>query len=158
MIWLRSGAISLDGYDSKMRKLSRCIPTVSNGTIPATKQEFFFTNVASVQSITDAALFGFWLILLPWMFTLSCLHYHLLFLIKIFFSNVYISVNTIFEYSYLFFVWEVSHPSGTSATGGMKGGHPKCVEVRTGGEGYHVLCVSTYSLFMLLSYGVLFYL
>ena len=39
--------------------------TVSNGTIVATKQEFFFTKVALVQSITDIVLLGFWLILLP---------------------------------------------------------------------------------------------
>ena len=33
--------ISSDSYGSKMRKLSRCKPTVSNETIPATKHEFF---------------------------------------------------------------------------------------------------------------------
>ena len=27
------------------------------------------------------------------------------------------------------------------ATGGMKGGHPKCVQVRTGGDGYRASCV-----------------
>ena len=37
----------------------------------ATKQEFFFTNVAPVQSITDTVLLGFWLILFPWMFISS---------------------------------------------------------------------------------------
>ena len=30
--------ISLDGYGSKIRKVSRCKPTVSNETILATKQ------------------------------------------------------------------------------------------------------------------------
>ena len=39
-MWLRSGAISLDGYDSKIWKVSRCRPTVLNETILATKQEF----------------------------------------------------------------------------------------------------------------------
>ena len=33
--------------------------TVSNETILATKQGFFFTKVAPVQSITDIALLGF---------------------------------------------------------------------------------------------------
>ena len=51
--------ISLDGYDSKIRKVSRCRPTVSNETILATKQEPFFTKVASVQSITDIVLLDF---------------------------------------------------------------------------------------------------
>ena len=38
--------ISLDGYGSKIRKVSRCRPTVSNETILATKQEFSFTKAA----------------------------------------------------------------------------------------------------------------
>ena len=42
--------------------------TVSNETILATKQEFFFTKVAPGQSITDIVLFGLSLILLPGMF------------------------------------------------------------------------------------------
>ena len=51
--------ISLDGYGSKIRKVSRCRPTVSNETILATKQEFFFTKVAPLQSITDIIILGF---------------------------------------------------------------------------------------------------
>ena len=42
--------------------------TVSNETILATKQEFFFTKVAPVNNITDIALLGFSLKLLPGMF------------------------------------------------------------------------------------------
>ena len=42
--------------------------TISNETILATKQEFFFTKVAPVQSITDIVLLGFSLTLLPGMF------------------------------------------------------------------------------------------
>ena len=49
----------LDGYVSKIRKVSRCRPTVSNETILATKQEFLFTIVAPVRSIDDIALLGF---------------------------------------------------------------------------------------------------
>ena len=51
--------ISLDGYDSKIWKVSRCKHTLSNGTVLATKEEFFFTIVAPVQSITDIVLLGF---------------------------------------------------------------------------------------------------
>ena len=56
--------ISLDGHDSKIRKVSRCRTTVSN-KILATKQEFFFTKEAPVQSISDTALLAFCLMLLP---------------------------------------------------------------------------------------------
>ena len=34
----------LDGCDSKIQKVSRCRPTVSNETTEATKQENFFTK------------------------------------------------------------------------------------------------------------------
>ena len=49
----------MDNNGSKIRKVSRYRPTVSNETILATKQEFFFTKVAPVQSITDIVLLGF---------------------------------------------------------------------------------------------------
>ena len=133
-MWLRSSTIYLDGYGSKIRKVSGCRPTVSNETILATKQEFFFTKVAPVQSMTDIVPLGFWLLLLP-LNVCFILHYHFR---KEFFLNIYISVNTIFECSYLFFGWEIGHPLSTYATGGMEGvGHPKCVQVRTRREGYH---------------------
>ena len=51
--------ISLDGYDSKIWKVTRCRPTLSNETILVTKQEFFFTKVAPMQSITDIVLLCF---------------------------------------------------------------------------------------------------
>ena len=51
--------IYLDNNGSKIRKVSKCRPTVQNETILATKQEFFFTKVAPVQSITDIELLGF---------------------------------------------------------------------------------------------------
>ena len=44
-----------------MLKVSRCRPTVSNGTILATTQEFFFTKVAPAQSITDILLLAFFI-------------------------------------------------------------------------------------------------
>ena len=95
-----------------------------------------------VQSITDIVLLGFWLILLPWMLVLS--HTTIYFLINIFFRNVYINVNTTFEYSHSFFGWEIGHPLNRYATEEMERGHQKCVQVRTGGEGYHALFVRTH--------------
>ena len=129
--------ISLDRYCSKTRKVSRCRPAVSNETILAINQEFFFINVALVQSITNLVLLGFWLMLLPWLFILSCTTIY--FFIKNFFSTVYISVNTILECSYLCFGWEIRYPLSTYTTRGIKGvGHLKCVQVQTGGGGWKI--------------------
>ena len=116
--------ISLDGYVSEIQKVSRCRPKVSNETIPATKLEFFFKKVTPV---TDTVILGFWLIILPWMFISS--YTTIYFFIKIFFSNVYISVNLIFKCSYLLFGWEIGHPLSMYATGGMEEGHPKPISV-----------------------------
>ena len=60
--------ISLNRYGSKIRKVSRCKAIVSNEATLEATQEFFFAKVAPVQSITDIALLGFCLILLPRMF------------------------------------------------------------------------------------------
>ena len=132
--------IFLDGYGSKIRKISRCRPTVSNETILATKQEFFFTKVAPVQSITDIVLLGFWLILLPWMFISS--YTTIYFFVKNCFWNVYISVNKIFECSYLVFGWQTGHPLSTYATERMEESHPKCVQLSTRGKRVsHLVCM-----------------
>ena len=48
--------MSLDGYSSKIRKVSRCIPTVSNQIILGIELEFLFTKAAPIQSITDIVL------------------------------------------------------------------------------------------------------
>ena len=45
--------------NSKFKNIEFHDFAVSNETILATKQEFFFTKVAPVQSITDIALLGF---------------------------------------------------------------------------------------------------
>ena len=127
----------MDGYSSKIRKVSGCRPTVSNETILATEQEFFFTKEAPVQIITDIALLGFWFILLPYMFISS--YTTICFFVNKIFSSVYISVNTIFQRSYLFLDWEISHALSACATGRMEGeNHPKCVQE---GEEYHASCV-----------------
>ena len=52
-------------------------------------------------------------------------------------------MNTIFECSYLLFAWEKGHPFSMYVTRGMGMGHPKCLQTRTGGEGYHASCVHT---------------
>ena len=52
-------------------------PAVSNETILVTKQEFFFTNVAPVQSLADIVLLHFWSMLFSWMFisSYSAIHF-----------------------------------------------------------------------------------
>ena len=84
---------------------------------------------------------GFSLILLPGMF----ISYYTIiyFFVKNFFSNVYISVNTIFECSYLSFGWEIGHPLSMYVTRRIEWGHPKCLKMRTGGEGYQASRVRT---------------
>ena len=69
---------------------------------------------------------SFWLILLPWMFVSS--YTTIYFFVKNFFSNVYISENSLFE-CYLFFDWETDNPFNTNTTWGMEGGYPKFVQV-----------------------------
>ena len=93
--------MSLCRYGSKIQKVSRYRPTVSNETIPATNQEFFFTKLAPLQSRIDIALFDFLINTAP----LHVISFYniIYFFVKKFFLNVSISVNTIFECSYLFF-------------------------------------------------------
>ena len=138
----------MDGYVSKIRKVSRCRPAVLNETILATRQEFFFTKVAPVQSITDIVLLDFWLILLAWMFISS--YNNIYFFVKKFiFPNVYISLSTIFEYLYMFFGWERGHQLSTYATvGGWGSFQMQTTAYR--GKGCHASCVRkhVHSLFM----------
>ena len=49
----------MDGYDSEIRKVSRGRPAVSNETILATRQGFFFTEVTPVQSIINIVVLDF---------------------------------------------------------------------------------------------------
>ena len=58
----------MDGYGSEIWKVSRCRPAVLNETILATRQGFFFTKLAPVQSITGIVLLDFLLMLLTLMF------------------------------------------------------------------------------------------
>ena len=65
-------------------------------------QEFFFTKIAPVESITDVVILDFLLMLLSGMF-ISSYTTNLLFRKEIVFLNVYISMNTVFECLYMFF-------------------------------------------------------
>ena len=46
----------------------------------------------------------------------------------------YVSVNTIYECCYLFLGWEIGHSVTSYTAGGIEGGHPKCLQVRTAGR------------------------
>ena len=108
---------------------------------PTTKEELFFTKVAPAQSITEIALLGFWLIMLPGMFISS-------YTVTYFFVNNFFSECLYFgEYvirMFLLVFWLRNKPSIKYVRNWRnRRGHQKCVQVRTGGEGYHASCVST---------------
>ena len=114
LIWDNVSSIYFDGYGSKIRKANRCRPAVSMETILETRQEFFYKS-SPVQSITGIVWLDFWLMLLSGMFTSS--YTTIYFYVKKFiFSNVYISVNTMFECFYVFFSWEMDHQLSKYAT------------------------------------------
>ena len=159
--WLKPSSISLDVHGSKIQKASRCRPVASNETNLATRQEFYLTKVASVQSINGIILLDFSLILLSWMFILFYTTIYF-FVIKFTFPNVYVPLNTIFECLDMFFSWDRGNQLSTYATGRGTSGHPKCVQLRTG-TGYltpHVYVrfytTSFHVLAAFLSYIVLF--
>ena len=110
-------------------------------TILATRQEFFFTKVAPVQSITDIILFDFWLMLLSWMFISSYTAIYF-FVKKFIFSNAYISVNTIVECLYMSFGWERGHQLSTHATDGGMGVIQNACNCQE--RGCHDSCVRTH--------------
>ena len=97
------------------------------------KAGIFLCKISPVQSITNIVL----LIFLFYFFVNNIL-----------FSNVYISVNTIFEYY-------IGHPLSTCPTEGMEGGHPRCVQVHTRGRGVSRL-MCTYALTGNYSFHVFF--
>ena len=115
-MWLRSNSISLEGHGSKIHNVSRCRSAVSNESILKIRKEFFFTEVASVQSISNIVLSEFWLMLLFWMFS-SSYTANYFFVKQIIVSNV-IFFNTKFEYLHTFFGWERGHQLSTYATAG----------------------------------------
>ena len=89
------------------------------------------------------------------------LQYHLFSHKEFFFSNVYISLNTIFECSYLSFRSEIDHPLSMCVTREMEWGSSKmCTGVYMGRGVSRLKCTYalTLSLFMFLSYGAFSYL
>ena len=60
---------------------------------------------------------------------------------KFIFSNGYISIYTIFKCCYIIFSWGRGHHLSMYTTGGGRGGHSKCVQLRTGGGDCHASCV-----------------
>ena len=92
--------------------------------------------------MTDIVLLGFSLILLPGMF-ISYYTIIYFFVKNFFFECLYFS-----EYDirmFLFVFWLRNRPSIKYVRNqGNGGAHSKCVQVRTGGEGYHASCVRTH--------------
>ena len=116
MTWLRSSSISLDGYGSNIQKVSRCKPAVSNKTILATRQKFFFTKAAPAAPIV---FLDFWLMLLSWM---SVSSYTTIY----FFECLYCSEYDIRMSLYVY--WLRKRPSIKYVCNwfGDGGSHPKC--------------------------------
>ena len=84
-------------------------------------------------------LLGFSLILLPGMFIS---YYNIIYF---FTKNFFFECLQFSEYdirsSYLSFGWKIDHPLSTYVTRGIEGGHSKCLQMRTGGEGYNASCL-----------------
>ena len=72
-----------------------------------------------------------------------------IYLNKFIFSNIYISMNTIFECPYMFFGWERGHQLSTYATdGGIGWGSSKKCKTAYKGRGVsHLMCTYALTLF-----------
>ena len=110
-IKLRSSSIFLKIFGSKIWKVSRCRPAVSNETILAVRQELLFTKNTSRAKHNWHCIIGF-LINAALLNVFFNLLYHYFFVKKFIFLNVCISVNTIFECLYMF-LWLRKGPSIT---------------------------------------------
>ena len=143
---------SLDGYGCKIRKVSTYRPTNQIQVIPTSIKWNYPSNWAGVFLHKSSprtkhswhCSIGFLINTAP-LNAYFILYNHLFFRKEFFFSNVYISVNTIFECSYLFF-WLRNRPSIKYVYKWGNGGWRviqnvyRCVQ----GEGYHVSCVRTH--------------
>ena len=85
----------LDVCSSKMRRVIRCIPAMSNENILATRQEFFVPKAAPIQSITNLLVLDFWLMLL-----------HLFIFLNVFYFSECECLD-------LFFGWKWNHQLST---------------------------------------------
>ena len=105
-MWLRSSSIPLDEHGSKIGKVIRCRPTVSNEIILATRQEFFYTRVLSSRKKYNCHCIIAFLINAALLNVYFTLQYNLFFRKETIFSNVTISVNMIFGCLYIHFLVE----------------------------------------------------
>ena len=99
---------SLDGYGSKIRKVSRCRPKVLNETILATKQEFFLYKISFRTKHNWHCFIGFLIITAP-LNVYFILHYHLFFRNFFFLEGLYYSKYDI--WIFLFVFWLRYRPS-----------------------------------------------
>ena len=138
----RSISISLDMYGFKIRKVSRCWPSVSNQTILATRKKLFFKNVAPIQRNTCYTAIYF-------------------FVKKfIFFKCLYFSEYDIRISLYGFWLRKGSPITYVRNWWGM-GSHPKSVQLCIGwGDVRSLVYVRICTMFLeaSLSYSVLIYL
>ena len=131
--WLRSKSMSLEEYSYKIRNVSRYRVFLHKSS-SRTKHNWHY----NVELLINAAVLNVYFIL----------YYHLFFLKEFAFSDVYISVNMVFECLYIFFGWERGSKLSTYATGrwmGLIWNACRCVQ----GEGLtRLMC--TYALTLLL--------
>ena len=147
---------SLDGYGSKIRKVSRCRPTVSTETILATKQEFFYKSSPRTKHNWHCTI-GF-LFNTDLQNVYFILHYLSFFVKNFFFECLYFSEYDIRMFLIVF--WLRNGPSIKYVRNyGNGGGSSKMCAGAYRGRGVSRL-KCTYALalylFMFLSYGVLF--
>ena len=77
--WLRSSSIFLDGYGSKVRKVSRCRPAISSVTILATRQEFFYKSSSRTKH--------YWHCIIRFLINSALLNVHFILYYYLFFCN-----------------------------------------------------------------------
>ena len=144
--------MSLGEYCSKIWKVNRCRPTVSNETILATKQEFFIYKSRPRINHNWHCTFRFLINNAP-MNVYFILHCHLFFRKEFFFFEcLYFGEYDIRKFLFVF--WLRNRPS-------MEGGSSKmCTVVYSGTVVSRVMCTYTLTLSLLkfLSCGVFFYL
>ena len=129
--------ISLNRYGSKIRKVSRRRPTVSNETILETTQEFFYKNSPHTKSNWHCTI-GF-LIKTASLNVYFIIHYHLFFREE-FFIRMNTCINECDIRMFLFVFCLRNRPSIKYVRnwGNGVGSHPKCVEIRTGRRGWKI--------------------
>ena len=134
-----SSSIYSGGYGSKIRKVKRYRPVVSNETIVATRLGFFLTKVAPIQSITNNVLLVF-LINAALLNVCFILYYHLFFFECLYFSECDIRMS-------LYVYWLKKWPSIKYADNRWedRGSSKMLKAAQPFKQGCHTLCVLTHS-------------